>query len=368
VRASGFFACSLSLVLGAGCGLSAREAPQPAEEATAARGGLNQGGDGGTAPSAGGAGGGSEPLEDVPCGPAAALCEVDRCADGACAFVEIARVPGPVYTTRVDGTHVYVLGEYNTTIYRIPKCGGTASVVVRSVGSIDGFALSGTSVYWAINGQLFRSPNDGLGPTEEIVFDPPLTPSHFALASDLTDAYALAASGALLHLEEGGPKVIGNLPAGATLLWDSDFFYFHTYDKGTQRVAKLSAFEDQVLEPGPLPRAVDAGALYYAMSDPPAVANSRPPHGFFRLSKQDGAREALVYLSTAPAGAAADGRCVYLTLFGETGSSDGLSTRRFRLDGREEAVLFSGSQHHVTLDTDALYVTSATGSVYRRPK
>jgi hypothetical protein len=368
VRVSGYVACSLSALLGTACGLSARDAPQPAEEATAARGGLNEGGNGGGAPSAGGAGGEPEPLEGLPCGPAAALCDVDRCADGACAFIEIARVPGPVYTTRVDATHVYVLGEYNTTIYRIPKCGGTASVVVRTVNSIGAFALSGKSLYWAINGRLFRSPSDGLGLTEEIVFDPPVASTHFVLMSDLTDAYAVAASGVILDLEEDGTSVLGNAPPGATVLWDAEFFYFHTYDKGTQRVTKLGAFEAQLLEPGPVPRAVDAQALYYGVSDPPAVANSRPPHGFFRLSKENGAREALVYLSTAPAGAAADGRCAYLTLFGETGSSEGMSTRRFRLDGREEAVVFSGEQHHITLDADALYVTSATGSVYRRPK
>ncbi|HEY3498309.1 MAG TPA: hypothetical protein VGK73_26625 [Polyangiaceae bacterium] len=337
-------------VLGSACGLStARDIP-PAE----------------------GTGGDLTSPEDVPCGKALPLCEVDRCTDGACTFVEIARVPGPAFKTRVDDTHIYVLGEYESTIYRTPKCGGTTSAVLRTVGAISSFALSGSSLYWTTNtapgGALYRSPKDGSGPTEQIVFDGQ-EPIGFAfVSSDLTEAYATrSTSPGLLRLEQDGVHVVSEAPFEATLFWDSEFFYVNDYERGTRRIDKIDGSEMQLIEPGPVVRAVDDRALYYTFYDPPAVANSRPAEGLFRLPTDGGAAEALVYLSSLLL-AAADGRCAYLTLSHATGSSQETTTRRLRLDGREDAVVFGNEQHHVTLDADAVYVTTASGSLYRRPK
>jgi hypothetical protein len=308
----------------------------------------------------------------VACGAASALCDVDRCADGTCSFVEIARVPGPVYSTRLHDEHVYVLGENVRTIFRVPKCGGTTSVVVRSNSSIGSFAVSGRSVYWTTNdtggSRLFRSPGDGLGPTQEVSLAPTQHRTYVTLASDLTEAYALGPPPGLLRLEEDAVAEVGEVPAGAALLWDSDYFYFHSYGDGTRRVNKLDASASQLLEPGPLPKAVDEGGLYYSFWVPPAVADSRPAFGLFRLPKNAASAEALVYLEAAPAAVVADGRCAYVTLFGKAGSTEDLSTQRLRLDGREARVLFRSPQHHVTLDDAALYVTTDSGSIYRRPK
>jgi hypothetical protein len=299
------------------------------------------------------------------CGKAAPLCEVDRCQNGECAFVEIARFPGPVFEAGYDATHVYAIGAQRTTVYRVPKCGGTPEVVLRTAGSIGTMTVGTDALYWITNtsplSRLYRSPKDGIGATTEIVFDATPDGTAIAVVADAAGAYSVRTSSpGILQLDAGMERVVQDAPVDrSSVLANREHIFLHSWELGTRRVSKLYGTVETVLDPLLPPLAVDDHALYYtdSQTNPAARALYRWPHG---------ATPTLLYQSNLLYRLVADDRCAYLILNATPVPTN--TTSRLRLDGNGETPIWSGEQHLVVADEDTLYVVAASGSIYRRPK
>lgn len=306
------------------------------------------------------------------CGAARPLCETDRCADGECTFVEIARLPEPVWMPYPNEEYVYAIAENGTTIFRVPKCGGKPEVIVRTVGNIDGIAISRDVLYWSVSPgaqrHLYRTPKDGRGTIEELTLEG-RAPDYTSLTADDTGAYVIRSEApGIVRYEADGMVVLDDAPVLATLLADREFLYTTNYDEGTRRVSKIDGASVALLEPGKLPVTADERALYYVAYDPPDAPGSRPIYALEALAKDDSALELIRYLDAQPA-AVSDGRCLYLLQSHSVPEGIMAETLRLRLDGAGQAVLWSGTQQHsVRLSEDTVYLAVADGSIYRRPK
>ena len=307
-----------------------------------------------------------------PCGAAQPLCDVDRCAGGECAFVEIGRLPESVWGVYPDEGYLYAIAEQGTTIFRIPKCGGGAEVIVRTVGNIDGLAISGGALYWTLGAgssrRLYRTPKDGSGRAEELTLEG-RAPDYSSLTADAIGAYVVRSeSPGIVRYDATGVVVLEQAPVRATLRADREFLYTTNYDEGTRRVSKADGTNELVLAPGELVVAVDDRALYYSAYAPPATTGSRPSYVLYALPKDDAPRQVIRYLDQTPA-AVSDGRCLYVTLSHSVTAGTVFQTLRLRLDGAEQTELWSSERSpSMSLDDDAFYLTESDGSIYRRPK
>jgi len=351
---------ALSSVLA--CGRSVRD--DAVLDASAGRAGLD-GGDLDSGPS-------DAPSSDGACGAARPLCDVDRCAEGECTFVEIARLPEPVWGTYPDEDHVYAIAEQGTSIFRVPKCGGEPEVIVRTVGNIDGLAISRDLLYWTLSAgpvrRLFRTPKDGSGATEELTLEG-RAPDYTSIIADDTGAYVIRSeSPGIVRYEATELVVLEGAPVRATLLADREFLYTTNYDEGTRRVNKRDGSSVLLLEPGELPAAADERALYYVVYDPPDTAGSWPSYVLYALPKDASPPEPLRYLDQQTRGVG-DGHCLYLLQSHSVTGGTVTATLRLRLDGAGQSELWSGTQlHSVSLSEDTCYLAERDGSIYRRPK
>jgi hypothetical protein len=309
---------------------------------------------------------------DGACGAARPLCAVDRCADGECTFVEIARLPEPVWGTYSNEDHVYAIAEQGTSIFRVPKCGGEPQVIVRTVGNIDGLAISRDLLYWTVSPgavrRLYRMVKDGSGPAEELTLEG-RAPDYSSITADETGAYVIRSeSPGIVRYEATALIVLAEAPVRSTLLADREFLYTTNYDEGTRRVKKLDGSSVLLLDPGALPVAADERALYYVAYDPPDSPGSRPSYVLNALPKDDSPPEPIRYLDQQIRGVS-DGRCLYLLESHSVTGGTVTQTLRLRLDGGGQSELWSGTQQHsVSLSEDTCYLAEADGSIYRRPK
>ncbi|MBP8811799.1 MAG: hypothetical protein KBG48_14180 [Kofleriaceae bacterium] len=111
----------------------------------------------------------------------------------------------------LDATDVYWLDEATEEIFRRPKAGGATVTLVTGVGTIYGFAIDGTNLYWTTDDVVSRRPKT-------------LASAAVALASCFPDIYApylLRVQGATLYWATrylNAADGIQQVPAQATCL------------------------------------------------------------------------------------------------------------------------------------------------------